>query len=78
MSDSLSLPIIEKESSQDIREKNQRINDVKMGKETRRRREDINSYLQDSSHLDDMTNPYEVDGFEMPKYKNGMNLVSMS
>ena len=70
--ESYASPIIEKESSQDIREKNQRINDVKMGKETRRRREDINSYLQDSSHLDDMTTLYEVDGFEMPKNRNGM------
>ena len=69
--ESYASPIIEKESSQEIREKNHRINDVKMGQETRRRREDINSYLQDSSHLDDITIPYEVNGFEMPKNRNG-------
>ena len=28
--------------------------------------------MQDSSHLDDIAIPYEVDGFEMPKNRNGM------
>ena len=63
--------IIENDSSQEIREKKQREKEVKAVRETRRRRGEIDTHLQESSQLDDRRTPYEGNGFKILKNSNG-------